>query len=120
MSSSVVVLLCSPGHVRRLYRISTAPQPANRFVIERNPHPLTPPQEAQISLGHEFTAPPPASTYLSVTDELLLLHFYISQASKICRGGFGLPEVVESTAISYLKRFYLKNSVMEWHPKVIM
>ncbi|GFZ50968.1 hypothetical protein JCM24511_08726 [Saitozyma sp. JCM 24511] len=77
-------------------------------------------KEAQISLGHEFTAPPPASTYLSVTDELLLLHFYISQASKICRGGFGLPEVVESTAISYLKRFYLKNSVMEWHPKVIM
>jgi hypothetical protein len=89
-------------------------------VLERNLHPLTPAQEAQISLGHEFTAPPPASTYLSVTDELLLLHFYISQASKICRGGFGLPEVVESTAISYLKRFYLKNSVMEWHPKVIM
>jgi cyclin H len=55
-----------------------------------------------------------------VDDELLLLRFYISQASKICRGGFGLPEVVESTAISYLKRFYLKNSVMEWHPKTIM
>lgn len=77
-------------------------------------------QEAQISLGQSFTDPPPASSYLSVTDELDLLHFYVSQASKICRSGFGLPESVESTAVSYLKRFYLKNSVMEWHPKTIM
>ena len=53
-------------------------------------------------------------------DELLLLRFYCTQVSQICRKGFGLPEVVESTAITYLKRFYLKNSVMEWHPKTIM
>lgn len=64
--------------------------------------------------------PPPTSEYLSVDDELLLLRFYCSQCSVICRKGFGLPEVVESTAISYLKRFYLKNSLMEWHPKNIM
>ena len=36
------------------------------------------------------------------------------------RSGFGLPEVVESTAMSYLKRFYVKSSVMEWHPRIIM
>ncbi|WWD19781.1 hypothetical protein CI109_104245 [Kwoniella shandongensis] len=77
-------------------------------------------KEAQQSLGHEYTTPPSPTTYLTVTDELLLLRFYCSQISKICRHGFGLPEVVESTAISYLKRFYLKNSVMEWHPKNIM
>ncbi|KAK8853355.1 hypothetical protein IAR55_004059 [Kwoniella newhampshirensis] len=77
-------------------------------------------KEAQVSLGHEFTNPPSSTTYLTVKDELLLLRFYCSQISKICRHGFGLPEVVESTAISYLKRFYLKNSVMEWHPKNIM
>lgn len=70
-------------------------------------------------MGHDFQ-PPPLATYLSVEDELLLLHFYIIQVSAVCRKGFGLPEVVESTAITYLKRFYLKNSVMEWHPKTIM
>lgn len=47
------------------------------------------------------------------------MHFYCEHATKICRS-FGLPESVESTAISYIKRFYLKNSVMEWHPKNIM
>ncbi|WVW86328.1 hypothetical protein I302_108370 [Kwoniella bestiolae CBS 10118] len=77
-------------------------------------------KEAQISLGHSYTDPPPPTAYLTVSDELLLLRFYCSQITKICRQGFGLPEVVESTAISYLKRFYLKNSVMEWHPKNIM
>ncbi|WVF67261.1 hypothetical protein IAT40_002009 [Kwoniella sp. CBS 6097] len=77
-------------------------------------------KEAQMSLGHEYTEPPVPASYLTVSDELLLLRFYCSQVSKICRQGFGLPEVVESTAISYLKRFYLKNSVMEWHPKNIM
>ena len=71
-------------------------------------------------MGHEFTDPPPPTSYLSVGDELLLLRFYLSQASTIIRTGFGLPEVVESTAMSYLKRFYLKNSVMEWHPRIIM
>ncbi|WVR09558.1 hypothetical protein IAU60_006627 [Kwoniella sp. DSM 27419] len=77
-------------------------------------------KEAQVSLGHSYTEPPQAATYLTVDDELLLLRFYCSHISKICRDGFGLPEVVESTAISYLKRFYLKNSVMEWHPKNVM
>lgn len=75
-------------------------------------------QAAQESLGHTSTAPTPA--YLSVEDELLLVRFYCSHTSTICRQGFGLSEVVEATAISYIKRFYLKNSVMEWHPKSIM
>ncbi|BEJ15169.1 hypothetical protein CspHIS471_0409360 [Cutaneotrichosporon sp. HIS471] len=73
---------------------------------------------AQESLGHTSTLPTPA--YLSVADELLLVRFYCSHASTICRQGFGSPEEVEATAISYIKRFYLKNSVMEWHPKQIM
>ncbi|CAK9780137.1 cyclin-like protein [Cutaneotrichosporon oleaginosum] len=73
---------------------------------------------AQESLGHTSSLPTPA--YLSVDDELLLVRFYCSHASTICRQGFGSPEEVEATAISYIKRFYLKNSVMEWHPKVIM
>jgi cyclin H len=77
-------------------------------------------QQAQISLGHDFADPPPPTVYLSVDEELLLLRHYCSQASRVVRDGFQLPESLESTALSYLKRFYLKNSVMEWHPKVIM
>lgn len=69
-------------------------------------------------MGKDFKAPPPAD-YLSVEDELLLVHFYCEHAAMIGRS-FGIPEGVESTAISYIKRFYLKNSVMEWHPKNIM
>jgi cyclin H len=55
-----------------------------------------------------------------VDEELLLVKFYTAQVSTICRTVFGLPEVVESTAASYLKRFYLKNGVMDFHPKNIM
>jgi len=73
-----------------------------------------------MSLGHDFTDPPQPTMYLTVDEELLLLRHYCSQASRIVREGFQLPESLESTAVSYLKRFYLKNSVMEWHPKVIM
>lgn len=76
-------------------------------------------EAAQAELGNEFVPPPPTQ-YLSVDEELLLLKPYISQISTICQKGFGLPEVVESTAISYIKRFYLKNGVMDWHPKTIM
>lgn len=77
-------------------------------------------QEAQESLGADGPSPPPPTTYPSVEEELKLVNFYCDQASKICRQGFGVPEYVESTTISYIKRFYLKNSVMEWHPKNIM
>lgn len=76
-------------------------------------------QAAQESLGHTFKDPPPTAAYLSVDDELLLVRFYCLQCSRISRS-FGLSEAVEATAISYIKRFYLKNSVMEWHPKSIM
>jgi cyclin H len=74
---------------------------------------------AQQSLGHEFKDPPPPAAYLSVEDELLLVRFYCAQCSRIARA-LALTDMAEGTAISYLKRFYLKNSVMEWHPKNIM
>lgn len=53
-------------------------------------------------------------------EEVLLVRYYCAQAAKIVREGFQLPESLETTAVTYLKRFYLKNSVMEWHPKVVM
>jgi cyclin H len=33
---------------------------------------------------------------------------------------FRFPEEVEATGITYLKRFYLRNTVMDWHPKNVM
>jgi cyclin H len=44
---------------------------------------------------------------------------YISKITQLC-GLFRFPEEVEATAVSYLKRFYLKNTVMDWHPKNVM
>jgi cyclin H len=35
-------------------------------------------------------------------------------------GAFQFPEMVQATAMSYLKRFYLGNTVMDYHPKNIM
>ncbi|KAJ8084174.1 hypothetical protein PM082_002941 [Marasmius tenuissimus] len=58
-------------------------------------------------------------TFLTADEELLLVTFYSTMITKIC-GRFRFPEEVEATAVSYLKRFYLKNTVMDWHPKNVM
>ncbi|GAA5964990.1 hypothetical protein JCM3765_004819 [Sporobolomyces pararoseus] len=67
--------------------------------------------------------PPPASTsdieYLTVEDEQLLVTYYLTQIQAMC-GAFQFPEMVQATAMSYLKRFYLGNTVMDYHPKNIM
>lgn len=48
-----------------------------------------------------------------------MVTFYVHKISQLC-GHFRFPEEVEATAASYLKRFYLKNTVMDWHPKNVM
>ncbi|KAL5518759.1 hypothetical protein ACEPAH_442 [Sanghuangporus vaninii] len=58
-------------------------------------------------------------SFLTPDEELLLVKLYIGKVSQLC-GHFRFPEEVEATAISYLKRFYLKNTVMDWHPKNVM
>jgi cyclin H len=47
------------------------------------------------------------------------VRLYIDKIHQLC-GHFRFPEEVEATAMSYLKRFYLKNTVMDWHPKNVM
>ncbi len=47
------------------------------------------------------------------------MKLYMSKISQLC-GHFRFPDEVEATDISYLKRFYLKNTVMDWHPKNVM
>ncbi|KAG7099357.1 hypothetical protein E1B28_001213 [Marasmius oreades] len=58
-------------------------------------------------------------TFLTADEESLLVTFYATMITQIC-GRFRFPEEVEATAVSYLKRFYLKNTVMDWHPKNVM
>lgn len=62
-----------------------------------------------------------AIEYLTVADELSLVSFYLTKISQLCRASFfRLPETVEATAMTYLKRFYLRNTCMDYHPKNIM
>jgi len=58
-------------------------------------------------------------SFLTPEEEHLLVKLYIGKVSQLC-GHFRFPEEVEATAISYLKRFYLRNTVMDWHPKNVM
>ncbi|KAF8078470.1 cyclin-like protein [Lyophyllum atratum] len=58
-------------------------------------------------------------SFLTAEEEHLLVKLYITKITQLC-GLFRFPEEVEATAVSYLKRFYLKNTVMDWHPKNVM
>lgn len=58
-------------------------------------------------------------SFLSAEEENLLVKLYLGKIPQLC-GIFRFPEEVEATAMSYLKRFYLKNTVMDWHPKNVM
>ncbi|KAI9498699.1 cyclin-like protein [Zychaea mexicana] len=57
--------------------------------------------------------------YLSVDDELVLCRFFESQLQGIC-SHFKFPDVVMATAVIYMKRFYLHNTVMDYHPKDVL
>ncbi|SNX84761.1 related to Cyclin H [Melanopsichium pennsylvanicum] len=57
--------------------------------------------------------------FLSVSDEQALIKYYLVKVSQIVRA-FGLPELVEATATTFVKRFYLRNTVMDFHPKSIV
>ncbi|TIB33827.1 hypothetical protein E3P86_02934 [Wallemia ichthyophaga] len=55
----------------------------------------------------------------STDEEDRLIVYYLSQVKPICNL-FQFPEVVEASAITYIKRVYLFNSVMDLHPKRVM
>ena len=56
---------------------------------------------------------------LSVEDEVAIMRFYLMRIGKLVKA-VGLPSLIEATAMSYMKRFYLRNSCMQFHPKLIM
>jgi cyclin H len=57
--------------------------------------------------------------YLTVQDELSLVAYYLFQLTRLCKA-FKFSTNVESTAMTYLKRFYLRNTCMDYHPKNVM
>ncbi|KAI7872318.1 cyclin-like protein [Spinellus fusiger] len=57
--------------------------------------------------------------YLSVQDELALCGFYEKQLQGICKH-LKFTEMVMATAVIYMKRFFLHNTVMDYHPKDIL
>jgi len=57
--------------------------------------------------------------FLTEDEELLLVRHYLTKVVQLC-GHFRFPEEVEATATTYIKRFYLTNTVMDWHPKNVM
>ncbi|KAB7506736.1 Cyclin-H [Armadillidium nasatum] len=65
--------------------------------------------------------------FLTAKQELLLVRFYENSLSDFCRKfrdprdqRIRMPLNVSSTAQHYFKRFYLYNSVMDYHPKEIL
>ncbi|KAH0838423.1 cyclin-like protein [Lanmaoa asiatica] len=78
---------------------------------------------AVAAIRNAFEADEPGSSanvsFLNAQEEHLLVKLYITKIPQLC-GHFRFPEEVEATAISYLKRFYLRNTVMDWHPKNVM
>lgn len=71
--------------------------------------------------GANMTAEQRACTFLSAADEQLLLRQYELQLREFCRRFTpAMPRSVIGTAFHYFKRFYLRNSVMDYHPKEIL
>lgn len=58
-------------------------------------------------------------SFLSADEENILVKLYTGKIGQLCTH-FRFPEEVEATAVSYLKRFYLRNTVMDYHPKNVM
>ncbi|KAK4054194.1 hypothetical protein OIV83_001220 [Microbotryomycetes sp. JL201] len=81
-------------------------------------HPATNGGDEQVPA--EAVPPPPDEIeYLTVDDEVELVKYYLTQVSSLC-GAFRFSENVQATAMTYLKRFYLRNTCMDYHPKNVM
>ena len=59
--------------------------------------------------------------FLTVPEERILALSYEYQLREFCRKFQPpMPRYVVGTALHYLKRFYMQNSVMDYHPKEIL
>ena len=60
-----------------------------------------------------------ALVFPTAQEELALVRFYVAKIPQLCQL-FRFSEEIEATGITYLKRFYLRNTVMHHHPKNVM
>ena len=59
--------------------------------------------------------------FLSVVEERALQSFYESQLIEFCkRFNPPMPKPTTATALHYFKRFYLGNSILDYHSKEIL
>lgn len=89
-------------------------------------NPSAPGHEAASS-SKPYKPPVMPESFPTAADELLLVRFYCKQLVALVQSGAlktgsgrDPPEVILPLAITFLKRFYLRTSCLEWHPKVIM
>lgn len=61
----------------------------------------------------------PPTTYPDVDSLSLLTRFYLFKQRMLVMA-LKLPDCVDEVAASYVKRFYVGRSELEWHPKGIM
>ncbi|XP_072019917.1 LOW QUALITY PROTEIN: cyclin-H-like [Amphiura filiformis] len=71
--------------------------------------------------GAEAKGKDPANYFLTAEEERLLCRQYEHLLRDFCRKFEPpMPPAVQGTSCTYLKRFYLNNSTMDYHPKYIM
>ncbi|KAG0321310.1 hypothetical protein BG000_003283 [Podila horticola] len=69
--------------------------------------------------GHSVDDLPTDLNFPTVDEELALLGFYERKIVQIFRF-WKLPSYATATAIAYMKRFFLENTAMDYHPKDVM
>ncbi|KAJ1675753.1 hypothetical protein EV182_000651 [Spiromyces aspiralis] len=92
----------------------------NRVAVERARENLA--KEAQLRAQAAAGGDASSQTkhqFLSVDDELTLIDYYQQSITTYARL-YNLPDQVKATAITFFKRFYVHNTVMDYPPKNIM
>jgi cyclin H len=74
-------------------------------------------EQGEEKLGLHVT---PLIEYLSLDQEKLMREFYEAKVQESCTQLFRSSDKVKCCAVMLYKRFYLSNSVMEFHPKFIV
>lgn len=78
--------------------------------------------------GTAFSSIKTPESYPTAEDEAQLVRHYITSMRNLlalgiladASGGRPIPSVVETIAITYLKRFYIRTSCLEHHPRSVM
>lgn len=71
--------------------------------------------------GSSMTSEQKAEYFLSDSEERTLVRYYENQLRELGkRFNPTMPRATVATALHYFKRFYLRNSVMDYHPKEIL